>query len=285
MSTDDKFSCMEIWGGNKSIDKDFQTPGLEFSIFSQPCSNAKAGGDVIYTSQCASGRITRIVLADVSGHGQLASKTANDLRDLMRKYINYIQQSKFVESMNHKFNVLQTDEHFATAVVMTYFQPTRILQLSNAGHPPPLYYSSTKGSWSFIYQPRDKQEEMDDIPLGILPSTCYSSEKVKLSVGDVILTYSDALIECPFHDGTLLGTDGLFNLVTKLEISQDSNSIVHELMDMIIESTGSKISNGDDTTITVLKVNETKVSLMDNVLAPARFLRPVKDNTSLQFES
>jgi sigma-B regulation protein RsbU (phosphoserine phosphatase) len=285
MSTDDKFSCMEIWGGNKSIDKDFQTPGLEFSIFSQPCSNAKAGGDVIYTSQCASGRITRIVLADVSGHGQLASKTANDLRDLMRKYINYIQQSKFVESMNHKFNVLQTDEHFATAVVMTYFQPTRILQLSNAGHPPPLYYSSTKGSWSFIYQPRDKQEEMDDIPLGILPSTCYSSEKVKLSVGDVILTYSDALIECPFHDGTLLGTDGLFNLVTKLEISQDSNSIVHELMDMIIESTGSKISNGDDTTITVLKVNETKVSLLDNVLAPARFLRPVKDNTSLQFES
>jgi len=285
MSTDDKFSCMEIWGGNKSIDKDFQTPGLEFSIFSQPCSNAKAGGDVIYTSQCASGRITRIVLADVSGHGQLASKTANDLRDLMRKYINYIQQSKFVESMNHKFNVLQTDEHFATAVVMTYFQPTRILQLSNAGHPPPLYYSSTKGSWSFIYQPRDKQEEMEDIPLGILPSTCYSSEKVKLSVGDVILTYSDALIECPFHNGTLLGTDGLFNLVTKLEISQDSNSIVHELMDMIIESTGSKISNGDDTTITVLKVNETKVSLLDNVLAPARFLRPVKDNTSLQFES
>jgi sigma-B regulation protein RsbU (phosphoserine phosphatase) len=285
MSIDDKFSCMEIWGGNKSIDKDFQTPGLEFSIFSQPCSNAKAGGDVIYTSQCASGRITRIVLADVSGHGQLASKTANDLRDLMRKYINYIQQSKFVESMNHKFNVLQTDEHFATAVVMTYFQPTRILQLSNAGHPPPLYYSSTKGSWSFIYQPRDKQEEMDDIPLGILPSTCYSSEKVKLSVGDVILTYSDALIECPFHNGTLLGTDGLFNLVTKLEISQDSNSIVHELMDMIIESTGSKISNGDDTTITVLKVNETKVSLLDNVLAPARFLRPVKDNTSLQFES
>jgi sigma-B regulation protein RsbU (phosphoserine phosphatase) len=285
MSIDDKFSCMEIWGGNKSIDKDFQTPGLEFSIFSQPCSNAKAGGDVIYTSQCASGRITRIVLADVSGHGQLASKTANDLRDLMRKYINYIQQSKFVESMNHKFNVLQTDEHFATAVVMTYFQPTRILQLSNAGHPPPLYYSSTKGSWSFIYQPSDKQEELDDIPLGILPSTCYSSEKIKLSVGDVILTYSDALIECPFHDGTLLGTDGLFNLVTKLEISQDSNSIVHELMDMIIESTGSKISNGDDTTITVLKVNETKVSLMDNVLAPARFLRPVKDNTSLQFES
>ena len=285
MSIDDKFSCIEIWGGNKSIDKDFQTPGLEFSIFSQPCSNAKAGGDVIYTSQCASGRITRIVLADVSGHGQLASKTANDLRDLMRKYINYIQQSKFVESMNHKFNVLQTNEYFATAVVMTYFQPTRILQLSNAGHPPPLYYSSTTGSWSFIYQPRDKQEEMDDIPLGILPSTCYSSEKVKLSVGDVILTYSDALIECPFHDGTLLGTDGLFNLVTKLEISQDSNSIVHELMDMIIESTGSKISNGDDTTITVLKVNETKVSLLDNVLAPARFLRPVKDNTSLQFES
>jgi sigma-B regulation protein RsbU (phosphoserine phosphatase) len=285
MSTDDKFSCMEIWGGNKPIDKDFQTPGLEFSIFSQPCDNAKAGGDVIYTSQCASGRITRIVLADVSGHGQLVSETASDLRDLMRKYINYIKQSKFVESMNHKFNVLQTNEHFATAVVMTYFQPTRILQLSNAGHPPPLYYSSTTGLWSFIYQPSDNQEAMTDIPLGILPSTCYSSGQFKLSVGDVILTYSDALIECPFHDGTLLGTDGLFNLTAKLDISQDSNSIIHALMDRINESTGSQLSNGDDTTITALKVNETKVSLLDNVLAPVRFLRPVKDSTSLQFES
>ena len=56
-------------------------------------------------------------------------------------------------------------------------------------------------------------------------------------------------------------------------------------MDMIIESTGSDISNSDDTTITALKVNETKVSLMDNVLAPARFLGRVRDNTSLQFES
>ena len=285
MIADDKFSCMEIWGGNMPVDRNFKTPGLEFSIFSQPCSNAKSGGDVIYTSQCASGRITRIVLADVAGHGQLASKTAGDLRDLMRKYINYIQQSKFVESMNHKFNGSQTDEHFATAVVMTYFQPTRTLQLSNAGHPPPLYYSSTTQSWSFIYQPKDTQEEIADIPLGILPSPCYSSGKFKLSVGDVILTYSDALIECPFNDGTLLGIDGLFNLASKLDISQDSTSIVHQLMDIIINSTGSKISNGDDTTITALKVNETKVSLMDNVLAPARFLGRVQDNTSLQFES
>mgnify|MGYP003483393270 CR=1 FL=1 len=38
------------------------------------------GGDVVYASSCATGRITRLMVADVAGHGHTVAATAADLR-------------------------------------------------------------------------------------------------------------------------------------------------------------------------------------------------------------
>ena len=43
-----------------------------------------------------SGRITRMLLADVSGHGELVSQVAIGLRNLMRRNVNYVKQTRFV---------------------------------------------------------------------------------------------------------------------------------------------------------------------------------------------
>ena len=88
----------------------------------------------------ATGRITRLLVADVSGHGEVVCALAGELRDLMRKYVNYLDQGQFVRSMNERFLRLSTHGCFATAVVTTFFAPTNHLSLCNAGHPPPLIY-------------------------------------------------------------------------------------------------------------------------------------------------
>lgn len=95
-----RMQCMEVWGGNRQVDRYLETPGLEAWIYSQPHQQAPGGGDVYYISSCASGRITRILLADVSGHGVDASKLAVGLRELMRRNINIVKQSRFVTEMN-----------------------------------------------------------------------------------------------------------------------------------------------------------------------------------------
>ena len=59
-------------------------------------NSADAGGDVYYVSACATGRITRLLVADVSGHGANVRDTAISLRDLMRQYVNHIDQTRFV---------------------------------------------------------------------------------------------------------------------------------------------------------------------------------------------
>ena len=68
---DDKhrMQCMEVWGGNAATSRNSRMPGLDIWVYSQPHEQSNVGGDIHYVSSCATGRITRLLLADVSGHG------------------------------------------------------------------------------------------------------------------------------------------------------------------------------------------------------------------------
>ena len=61
------------------------TPGLDLWVWSRPYQQAAGGGDVHYVSLCGGGLITRLILADVSGHGDSVAELATSLRDLMRR--------------------------------------------------------------------------------------------------------------------------------------------------------------------------------------------------------
>src|SRR6185369_3039638 len=98
----EQMNCLEVWGGNRGVEKHFHMPGLDVWLHSCPVDNAANGGDVYYLSSCASGRISRLLVADVSGHGSPVSKLALRLRDLMRRHINRISQASFVEGMNEE---------------------------------------------------------------------------------------------------------------------------------------------------------------------------------------
>ena len=93
----ERMTCMEIWGGNRAINKRFEAPGLDIYVHSAPYKESKTGGgDIYYVTSCASGRISRLLLADVSGHGADVSDIAITLRDLLRENVNKISQEKFV---------------------------------------------------------------------------------------------------------------------------------------------------------------------------------------------
>src|SRR3954464_6774983 len=119
--------CMEVWGGSEIVDKHVAISGLDAWVYCKPYLDAEGGGDVYYVSSCATGRITRLLVADVSGHGSAVCDVAVQLRSLMRKHVNQIDQSRFVGSMNQQFGAMSKAGCFATAVVTTFFAPTRDL--------------------------------------------------------------------------------------------------------------------------------------------------------------
>src|SRR5687768_2648108 len=86
-----RMTCMEIWGGCDPADAAVSVPGLDAWVYSRPYQDnhadtpeSEGGGDVYYVSSCATGRINRLLVADVAGHGQAVRHIAVSLRDLMR---------------------------------------------------------------------------------------------------------------------------------------------------------------------------------------------------------
>ena len=95
--------CMDIWSGNRSIENEASTPGVDIFAYSRPCRGESRGGDVHYVSLCAGGIITRVMLADVAGHGEAVAETSQMLRSLMRRHINAKNQRRLVRDLNRKF--------------------------------------------------------------------------------------------------------------------------------------------------------------------------------------
>lgn len=139
--------CMEIWGGIEAVDTALSLTGLDAWVYARPHGGGQAGGDVHYLSMCGSGRIVRLGLADVSGHGVSVSEIAGTLRTLMRRHINTPDMTRFMRALNGAF-VEHTQDgagsgHFATALLATYYAPTDHLLLCNAGHPRPLWWRAS----------------------------------------------------------------------------------------------------------------------------------------------
>ena len=269
-------TCMEIWGGNRATSRTVTLPGLDAWVYSLPYQQADSGGDVYYVSNCATGRITRLLLADVSGHGAAVAETANHLRLLMRRYVNHFRQVKFVSSMNDEFANLTHAGGFATAVVSTFIAPSRRLTFSNAGHPCPLIFRSREQRWRLLETHTDEGPHSggpSDLPLGIFENGTYAEYELRLDVGDLVLFYTDALIESRGADGELLGSEAFLKIVLDLDASKPEN-----LLDQIVTKvTSLRPGNLTDDDVTMLLFRATgeatRVPLKNRVLAPFRLLK------------
>jgi serine phosphatase RsbU (regulator of sigma subunit) len=267
-------TCMEVWGGNQPVDAGVTMSGLDAWVYSKPFGQSPSGGDVYYVSSCATGRITRLLVADVSGHGAVVSELALVLRTLMRKYVNHIEQMRFVKSMNERFTEMSSAGIFATAVVTTFFAPTRQLSLCNAGHPPPLWYRSATRQWCFLNEGGESSCAAN-IPLGILDLTDYQQFDVTLRVGDLVLCYTDSLIESRDRDGEMLGADGLLKLVQGLA-DPNAEGLTPRLLEEIAKRCEGNLC-GDDVTVLLFRSNGLgqRVALKDKLLAPLRVMKGV----------
>lgn len=262
--------CMEVWGGNAAIDSAVTMPGLNVWIYARPYEGDDAGGDVHYVSSCATGRISRLMVADISGHGQNVAALGKSLRDMMRRYINFLDQRAFVATLNREFSNLGELGRFATAIVATYWAPTDYLVASNAGHPRPIMFRAKERTWAVLTNPRASGKVARagghaNLPLGIDDVVHYDQFAVKLNRGDLVLMYTDSLLEAKAPSGQMLEELGLLRLLADLDPT-DPRRLVHDLVDRI-EAFGGGAFPADDLTIIALTATGDKPAPS----LPARF--------------
>lgn len=241
--------CMEIRGGSSAIDIQTGTPGLDVWIYSRPHREAVAGGDVHYLSLCGGGMITRLILADISGHGESAADLARDLRRLMRRNINRKSQTRLVTELNRQFAQLAAGGRFATAIVATYLATTRRLTLSNAGHPRPLLYQAANRAWTFLNDSCPPAAgTAPNLPLGIDADSPYGQFELVLEPGDLLLCYTDGISEAVSPEGRLLAEGGLLAIVSRLDGTRPAE-IARRLPDEIAAYRGNAPANDDVTCV------------------------------------
>ncbi|MFK7790506.1 MAG: PP2C family protein-serine/threonine phosphatase [Phycisphaeraceae bacterium] len=267
--------CLQVWGGTEAADQTLAMTGLDGYLYAKPHQGAKRGGDVYYLSSCASGRITRVILADVAGHGSKVSETAQDLRALMQRYVNFTSQQMFMKAMNQKFAQITDEGRFATTVAMSFVAPQRKLSLSNAGHPAPMLYRAKDKNWHILgIDPEDRETLAEaDLPFGIIEDTGYQQTDITFKPGDMLLLYTDALSESEGADGRQIGLRGLRDRLNKLSTDQP-DQVIPALIDRLSNDDANDLT-GDDVTALLIAANGTKHHWRKMMLAPFTAIRGI----------
>jgi sigma-B regulation protein RsbU (phosphoserine phosphatase) len=267
-----RLQCLEVWGGNTPVDTAVSIPGLDAWVYSRPCSGDTSGGDLHYLSSCASGHVVRLLLADVAGHGAAVAETAATLRKLIRRFVQFPNQTRLVNAINRHFIPLTPAGRFATAVILTFKPDTGKMSFTNAGHPEPLHYSRKSKTWSFVRSaPAGETTDAVNIPLGI-DKARYELSPITPAPNDLILCYTDGLVEARKPDGEFLGAQGLLDLLTKSDPARPEN-LIPSLVQQVLALNPANATH-DDLTLLLLRPNGAGRPgwFLRDLIAPFRYI-------------
>jgi sigma-B regulation protein RsbU (phosphoserine phosphatase) len=250
-----RLACAETWASNDSAARLIELPGLTAWVHSVSVGPGHAGGDVHYLSVCPSCIVSRIALADVSGHGQAVAAVGERLRQLMHQYLRDLEQIALMRDLNQAVLDDLGDAHYATMVAIGWHGRRGLVVMTNAGHPPPLWYSASRDAWSWLDPPYASHGERPaGLPLGLFADVTYDRLVRKQKSGDLIVLYSDGVNEAIDPAGNELGRNGLMNMVRTAE-SSSAEALGTQLASALRAFRGDREAL-DDETIIVMRSND-----------------------------
>ena len=240
-------SCGEIWGGIRNCDEDIASAGLTASLYSVASDGAK-GGDIYYLSLCESNMLTRMVLADVTGHGENVSKISKMIYQAIQSHMNNSQGDKLLSELNQTAIGIGLDA-MTTVVMAAFYRFDGNLYFANAGHPPALIKLKNESSWLELKPAKG----VNDPVLGVLPQAIYAQNEMRVDSGDCLVLYSDGLIEAHHEQKGFFTTSRLKNFLNQ-HPEVPTSKLKHIVIDEIRRFTGGSLEH-DDVTVMVVKIN------------------------------
>jgi serine phosphatase RsbU (regulator of sigma subunit) len=166
---------------------------------------AHVGGDFYDHIIDDRGRLV-VYIADVAGHSVGAALLGAMARSVVRREITaHVSPAAVLRAANGAmFADLATAELFITMFCARYDAVSGDLDYANAGHNPPLLHRAGGGVESL---------DADGAALGILEDLEFEERHAALSRGDLVLLYTDGVVEAAAPDGQVFGEQRLERLV------------------------------------------------------------------------
>jgi sigma-B regulation protein RsbU (phosphoserine phosphatase) len=172
------------------------------------CIPAKeVGGDYYDYLIHEDGRLD-LVIADVSGHNVGAALIMAETRTLIRSRSGqFTKPQGLLRELNQFFyDDLTRAELFITLFYLQYHKDSREISFASAGHSPTLLWQANSQKCLRL--------DPEGLIIGVMKDFAYEQEALKLEEGDVLLLYTDGLIEAENEDSELFGEERLTELLT-----------------------------------------------------------------------
>lgn len=220
--------------------------GLEIAGRCVPAK--KVGGDYYDFFPDAGGNVG-IVVADVSGHSISSGIMMAITRGLLQsEAIRDKRPAQLLQDVNRiLFSDLVSSELFITMAYFLYSPRDRKLSFVNGGHNPPV----------LLRAGCDEPELLDTegMAIGFVPDVEFEEKGWTLSAGDLLVAYTDGLVEAENRQGDPFGMERLLDYIRRAR-NRTASEILSGLLDAAWAHIGGEdpwSAQQDDLTLVVLK--------------------------------
>lgn len=200
--------CVELLGGNERRTESVSLPGLELLLIAQPAGRG-AGGDLYCLHSCGDHTFAKIVLLDITGHGERAAVVAQSLHPLLHQYSAETDPGRLLDSVTHQFGDVAPRGFLATSLCAVFDSRLSEVRYANGGQPRIMIWQAEKERWITVTLARQSD---CGLPLGITATACYDEERIALRPSDMLLLFSDGVSEARNTADEFLEPEGVERL-------------------------------------------------------------------------
>ncbi|MGB7723581.1 MAG: SpoIIE family protein phosphatase [Bryobacteraceae bacterium] len=215
------------------------------------CTPARVVSGDYYDFMAVSEGALAFAIGDVAGKGISAALLMATIQSAMRSQLSTSNGSgqhrpspaRMVSNLNQQLYATTSLEKYATFYFALYDESTHALTYTNAGHLPPM-----------LLRGNDIQTmDATGTVVGAFPFATYEERTVPLEHGDILLAYTDGIVEPENVYGEVFGEDRLKDLLLKYARA-DSSELIARTMEAVVHWTGSSELQDDMTMVVARRI-------------------------------
>jgi sigma-B regulation protein RsbU (phosphoserine phosphatase) len=225
-----------------------QGPGRTFLCldYSAQCRQVRAlGGDCYDFTPLAEDRMA-FMIGDASGKGLAAALMMANVQSSLRAAALFTRNdlATLLKVVNQLAYTSSLEDRYATLFYGVFDPAARTLRYVNAGHNPPAVLRQDSSVYWL---------ETGGAPVGMFADSSYEEGMVKLGPGDLVIAYTDGIVETTNPSGAEWGVEGLLQaIVSRPQYAMDADGLTRLILKAMNEF--SEGNQGDDATLAVVRV-------------------------------
>jgi sigma-B regulation protein RsbU (phosphoserine phosphatase) len=212
--------------------------------YSAHCRQVRAlGGDCYDFTRLPDDRLA-LVVGDASGKGLAAALMIASVQSSLRTAALFTGNdlAALLKIVNLQAYTSSLPDRYATLFYGVFDGRTRTLRYVNAGHNPP-FVLRRNGSIDWL--------ETGGAPVGMFPDSNYQDSVLQLNSGDLVVAYTDGVIEATNPEREEWGVQGLLK-ATAAPAQQSVEDLVQSIFNSMDDF--SKGCQTDDATLAIVRV-------------------------------